>query len=152
MSYNPELWRTEEYHHFRDGGDLADHGQVVIGNAGRASIYNPIPGMLEHLKDHPGRNNYSVVKFSLMKHFVKLGICSNKDSADVADDVIRWYLDPNCHACHGTGFKNFEQDTCPVCEGKAKNMPSFSPSRKGCAEVESLMTWREIQLRKRNRL
>jgi hypothetical protein len=149
VTYNPDLWRTEELHKFRAKGMLSGHGQVVIGNAGLAAKYNPLPSILESLLDRPCSENLQLVRFSLATHFVKVGICRGLDSVDVANDVIAWFLDPHCHACHGTGVKNKEQETCQICGGVAK-IPEWEPARKGCAEVGNLFAWREVQLRKRN--
>lgn len=150
MSNLQDLWRTEEYHVCKSVGELHSHGQVVIGNAGLAARYNPIPGILENLWAHPCRENMMLAKFTLITHFEKTNLCTSKESADVADDVLSWFLDPNCHACHGTGVRNYEQETCPVCNG-AKKYPTWEPSKRGCAEIEFLLLWREQQLRKRNR-
>lgn len=150
MAFNSEMWRTEELHKFQAKGILSAHGQVVIGNAGLAAKYNPIPSILEHLLTKPCSENMTLARFNLATHFVKTGICTDKESIDVANDVLAWFLDPNCHACHGTGLKNKEQETCPVCNGVAK-MPSWPPAERGCREVDSLFAWREVQLRKRNK-
>lgn len=147
MSYNPELWRTEELYVFRSSGDLGDYGQVVIGSAGIASKYNPIPSILENIIDRPCSTNVSLARFSLATYFVKQGVCKEREAVDVANDVIAWFIDPHCHACHGTGLKNKEQETCPVCLGEKKR-PTWEPAKRGVAEIESLFAWREKQLRK----
>ena len=150
MSSLNELWRTEEYHVAKSRGQLGDQGQVVIGNAGLAAKYNPIPSIMEKMLDKPCRENVMLAKFTLITHFVKQRLFTERDATDVADDVITWFLDPHCHACHGTGLKNKEQETCPVCLG-IKKYPSWDLGKKGCHEVEGLFMWREVQLRKRNR-
>lgn len=151
MTYNPEMWRTEELYVFRSSGDLSDYGQVVIGSAGISAKYNPIPSILENIIDRPCSENVSLARFALATYFAKKGLCKDKESVDVANDVIAWFLDPNCHACHGTGLKNIEQETCPVCGG-VKKMPTWEPAKRGIAEIKSLFAWREIQLRKSHRV
>lgn len=145
-----DMWRTVEYHHFRDGGDLGGHGVVVIGNAGIAAKYNPIPGIIEWMLMHPCKENYFLAKQALYKYFSEIRLCPDKYAADVADDVLKWYMDPHCHACHGTGVKNIEQEMCDTCRGVPKR-PKDRLSSKGLHEVESLFAWREKQLRRRNR-
>ena len=88
MAFNPEMWRTEEYHVFKSIGDLGDYGQVVIGTAAQASKHNPIPGLLECLFDKPCRENLLLARFHMATHFVKIGLCKDKDSVDVANDEI----------------------------------------------------------------
>lgn len=150
MSFNAELWRTEQLYAVRSKGTLHDGGEVVVGNAGIAAKYNPTPSILDHLLSRPCAENMMLARFTLSTHFVKIGLCTNRDSTDVANDVLAWFLDPVCHACHGTGVKNKEQETCHVCGGVEKR-PTWEPARKGVAEIESLFMWREVQLRKRNR-
>lgn len=150
MSNLDDFWRTEEYHSAKSTGNLGDFGQRVIGNAAFAARVNPIPGILEHLLTNPNRQNLNLCVFTLSGHFIKQGICKSADSVDVANDAVGWWLDPNCHACQGTGVKNKEQETCPVCDGMKEKLPSWEPSRRGVAEIKNLIQWREQQLRKRN--
>ena len=149
MAYNSELWRTEQYHTFKSVGDLGDFGQVVIGIAAQASKQNPIPGLLECLIDKPCLQNMTLVRFNMATHFVKQGFCNSKESVDIANDVIQWFLNPHCPSCHGTGVMNIEQDTCPTCQGII-HYPS-GKSFTACKEIESLFAWREVQLRKRHK-
>ncbi len=151
MTTLDELWRTEEYHHHKSTGDLQGKGTTVIGNAAYAARINPIPGILEDILAKPNKQNLQLAHFTLTGHFEKVGTCTRKESTDVSHDVISWWLDPNCHACQGTGVKNKEQETCPVCAGMKEKLPTWQPSLKGIAEVKSLFRYRENQLRAKNR-
>jgi hypothetical protein len=108
VTYNPDLWRTEELHKFRAKGMLSGHGQVVIGNAGLAAKYNPLPSILESLLDRPCSENLQLVWFSFVIYFVKVGICWGLDFVDVVNDVIVWFFDFYCYNCYSFALLRFD--------------------------------------------
>lgn len=149
--FNNERWRTEELYVFRASGNLGDYGQVVCGTAGIVSKSNPIPSIMDNLFSKPCSENFFLARFALATHFAKERICKDKESVDLANDVIKWFLNPHCPACHGTRVKNIEQEICDVCGGVDKQFES-DRLRRGVWEVEHLFDWREVQLRKHHKV
>jgi hypothetical protein len=114
---------------------------------GLSSIRNPLGAALIHLDGHRISANFTLVVNMMAKELVRARMATEKDSVDLANDTIMWWLDPHCPKCKGAGV-NFEQVPCKVCSGTGKKGKHPSIERPLWV-IQAHLEWMESQQGKR---
>lgn len=111
---------------------------------------NPLGHALNRLLDCSTSGNVWLAEYLLAGQLCKQKVCRGKDSVDLARDALKYWRDPWCRTCKGTGVLNIEQERCDDCDGTGRK---FRPaSYEGALKViEAAQEWMEDQLRGRLR-
>ena len=142
-----ELYRVESTMVAVSRGLGSEHATDHVAALGLSSIYNALGAALLHLDVHRNGTNKRLVEHLLSGDLVKLKVCLGKDSIDLAQDAIAWWLNKNCPYCLGAG-KDFAQHQCPACDGTGERA---KPERlhRALGVMNSSLDWLEQQQRKR---
>ncbi len=142
-----ELYRVEATMGAVSRGIGSEHDTDHVQALALSSIYNQLGAALIHLDCHRNGTNKRLVKELLAADLLKLNVCTSRDSWDVADAAVEWWLNKNCPYCKGAGC-DFNQVQCPACDGtgeKAKPSQLYRP----LGIMGAALDWMEQQLRKR---
>lgn len=105
---------------------------------------NKLGNALIHLLDHPNGANCRIVGDRLAAMLVKFNIVPSRDSVDISQLAIEWYLTKNCPACDGAGC-NTEQVPCVICQGKG-HKPKPAALERALALMEASIEWADSQM------
>lgn len=145
-----DLWRTEAVHKVMARGIRKEWDRDTIHAHASAGIRNPIGNALNHLLVHPNPANAQLVTNLVATAIVKLGICSERDCVDIANEAMSRWFDDKCQECGGKGVINFEQTVCQACGGTGKRAPHGNETvRRAVVAIGTYHEWAESQMRRR---
>lgn len=130
-------------------GPCREWSEDHIHAHGMASRANPLGAALDHLLNKPNGINARIVAMMVAERLVKQKIASSRNSWDVAQEAISYWLDYKCPDCNGRGVINFEQDVCQTCGGNGrKHRPKDQSVYRAIGMLEAAMESMEMGLRR----
>lgn len=132
-----------------NAGTGAEWSENSVMAHGLCARQNRLGNALDHLMCHQTRENAMLCVFLLATEIVRNRLATEKESVDLANDAIAYWLTRLCPSCKGAG-RDFNQVDCPHCQGTGlKHKPKVRGMSAAIAIIEATLEAMELQLRRK---